>query len=86
MVKLKSSIRKFYDRHHDLVNSHGIFVLQMTTDIHVPCIVITIRSFVTRVKVKHLFYISNANVLMINSQILYIKKRFTRKSQLCVCC
>jgi hypothetical protein len=30
--KLKSSVRKFYGRHHDLVNRYGISVLQMTMD------------------------------------------------------
>jgi len=28
----KSSLRKFYGRHHDLVNRNGTSVLQMTTD------------------------------------------------------
>jgi hypothetical protein len=32
VVKLKSSLRKGYGRHHDLVNRYGIFVSQMTTD------------------------------------------------------
>ena len=32
LVKLKSSLRKFYGRHHDLVDCYGIFVSQMTTD------------------------------------------------------
>jgi hypothetical protein len=32
LVKLKSSLRKFYGRHHDLVNRYGISVSQMTTD------------------------------------------------------
>jgi len=32
MVKLKSSHRKFYGRHHDLVDRYGISVSQMTTD------------------------------------------------------
>ena len=32
LAKLQSSLRKFYGRHHDLVNRYGIFVLQMTTD------------------------------------------------------
>jgi hypothetical protein len=30
-VKLKSSLRKFSDRHHDLVDRYGISVSQMTT-------------------------------------------------------
>jgi len=30
---LKSSIRTFYGRHHDLVDRYGISVSQMTTDI-----------------------------------------------------
>jgi hypothetical protein len=30
--KLKSSLRKFCGRHHDLVNRYGIYVPQMTTD------------------------------------------------------
>jgi hypothetical protein len=30
--KLKSSLRKFYDRHHDLVDRYGISVSQITTD------------------------------------------------------
>jgi hypothetical protein len=33
LVKLKSSLRKFYGRHHDLVDRYGIFVSQITTDI-----------------------------------------------------
>jgi uncharacterized protein YbcC (UPF0753/DUF2309 family) len=32
LVKLKSSLRKFYYRHHDLVDRCGISVSQMTTD------------------------------------------------------
>ena len=32
LVKLKSSLRRFYGRHHDLVGRYGISVLQMTTD------------------------------------------------------
>jgi hypothetical protein len=32
LVKLKSSFRKFYGRHHDLVDRYGISVSQMTTD------------------------------------------------------
>ena len=32
LVKMKSSLRKFYGRHHDLVDRHGISVSQMTTD------------------------------------------------------
>jgi hypothetical protein len=32
LVKLKSSLRKFYGRHHDLVDHYGISLSQMTTD------------------------------------------------------
>jgi hypothetical protein len=32
LVKMKSSLRKFYGRHHDLVDRYGIYVSQMTTD------------------------------------------------------
>jgi hypothetical protein len=32
LVKLKSSLRQFYGRHHDLVGRYGISVSQMTTD------------------------------------------------------
>jgi hypothetical protein len=32
LVKLKWSLRKFYNRHHDLVDCYGISVSQMTTD------------------------------------------------------
>ena len=32
LVKLKSSLLKFYGRHHDLVDRYGISVSQMTTD------------------------------------------------------
>jgi hypothetical protein len=32
LVKLKSSLRKYYGRHHDLVDRYGISVSQMTTD------------------------------------------------------
>jgi hypothetical protein len=31
LAKLKSSLRKFYGRHHDLVNRYGTSVSQMTT-------------------------------------------------------
>jgi hypothetical protein len=35
--KLKSSLRKIYDRNHDLVDRYGISVSQMTTDMfHCP--------------------------------------------------
>jgi len=32
VVKLKSSLRKFYDHHHDFINCDGISVQQRTTD------------------------------------------------------
>jgi hypothetical protein len=32
LVNLKSPLRKFYGRHHDLVDRYGISVSQMTTD------------------------------------------------------
>ena len=32
LFKLKSSLRKFYGRHYDLVDRYGISVSQMTTD------------------------------------------------------
>ena len=32
LVKLKSSLRKFYGHHNDLVDRYGISVSQMTTD------------------------------------------------------
>ena len=32
LVKLKSSLRKFYGRHHDLVDCYGISVSQITKD------------------------------------------------------
>ena len=32
LAKLKSSLRTFFDRHHDLVDRYGISVSQMTTD------------------------------------------------------
>ena len=44
LVKLKSSLRKFYDRHHDLVDRYGISVSQMTTDMF-HFVVSTSRSF-----------------------------------------
>ena len=45
LVKLKSSLRKFYGRHHNLVDRYGISVSQMTTDIYVPLVVNTSLSF-----------------------------------------
>ena len=37
LFKLKSSLRKFYGHHHDLVNRYGTSVSQMTTDmLHFP--------------------------------------------------
>ena len=44
VVKLKSSLRKFYGHHHGLVNHYGISLSQMTTYIF-PLFAITIRSF-----------------------------------------
>ena len=32
LVKLKSSLQKFYGRHHDLVDRYGIYVSHLTTD------------------------------------------------------
>ena len=32
LVKLKSSLRKFYGRYHDIIDLYGISVSQMTTD------------------------------------------------------
>ena len=32
VVKLKSSLRKLYGRHHDLVDRYGISMSEMTTD------------------------------------------------------
>ena len=32
-IKMKSSLQKFYYRYHDLVNCHGKYMSQMTTDI-----------------------------------------------------
>ena len=32
LVKLKSSLRKCYGRHHDLVDRYGIYLSHMTTD------------------------------------------------------
>jgi len=29
---VKSSLQKFYGRHHDLVKRYGVYVSQMTTD------------------------------------------------------
>lgn len=42
VVNVKSSFRTFYDRHHNLVKSHGISGSQLTTDIYVLFVVITI--------------------------------------------
>ena len=32
LVMLKSSLRRFYDRHHNLANRYGIYLSQMTMD------------------------------------------------------
>ena len=32
LVELKSSLRKFYGRHNDLINCYGISLSQITTD------------------------------------------------------
>jgi hypothetical protein len=32
LVKLKSSLQMFYDRHHDFVDHYGIYVSEMTKD------------------------------------------------------
>ena len=36
LVKLKSSLRRSYGHHHDLVNRYGISVSQMTMDVFLP--------------------------------------------------
>jgi len=39
LVKLKSSLREFYGRHHDLDDRYKISVSQMTTDMfHLPLV------------------------------------------------
>ena len=43
--KLKSSLRKFYGRHHDLVDRYGISVSQMTTDMFHLSWTLTYRFF-----------------------------------------
>ena len=43
LVKLKSSLRTFYSRHHDLVDHYGIFV--SNDHGYVPLVVNTYRSF-----------------------------------------
>jgi hypothetical protein len=55
LVKLKSSLRKIYGRHHDLVDRYGIYVSQMITDMfHLsetlpgPFLIHDITWFVTR--------------------------------------
>jgi hypothetical protein len=37
LVKLKSSLRKFYGRYHDLVDCYGIYVSQLTKDMFRCC-------------------------------------------------
>ena len=34
VVKMKPSLRKLYERHHDLINRYGISMSQITTDIY----------------------------------------------------
>ena len=37
LAKMKTSFRKIYDRHHDLVNRYGIYVAKITTNMfHLP--------------------------------------------------
>jgi hypothetical protein len=36
LVKLKSSLRQFYGRHHDLVDRYGISVSQIIWEIYTP--------------------------------------------------
>ena len=40
MVKLKSSLRKFYGRHHELVDRYGITVSQMISDMFITSFII----------------------------------------------
>ena len=48
LVKLKSSLRSFYGRHHDLVNRYGVSVSQMTTDMfHLSLALPILSSFMT---------------------------------------
>jgi hypothetical protein len=43
VVMLKSPLRQFLGRHHDLAKHYGVSVSEMTTD--VPFVVITMRPF-----------------------------------------
>ena len=48
VTKMKSSLRKLYGHHHDLVNRYGIAMLQMTTNI-LCLLFMTITGLVARV-------------------------------------
>jgi hypothetical protein len=51
LVKMKSSLRKFYDRHHNLVDRYGISVWQINDNGYVPFVVCNhnpvLSSFIT---------------------------------------
>ena len=48
LVKLMSSLRKFYGRYHDLVDHYGISVSQITTDMfHLSLILTSLSSVMT---------------------------------------
>ena len=99
LVKLKSSLRKFYDRHHDLVDRYGISV---TNDHgYVPLVVSTSRSFphswlIPLVYSNSSYRVCNTMVQLVEQELFTLSDhlsspsvfsgvRITRSLVLCVC-
>jgi hypothetical protein len=76
LVKLKSSLRKFYSRHHDLVDSYGISVtndhgyvpLVVSTSRFLPRSWLMITGFVTRLIRR---------VSLVDQELLTLPEQFT---------
>ena len=95
LVKLKSSHRKYYGRHHDLVDCYGISVSQMTTDMF-PLVVNTSKSFTHSWLITGFVTRLIRRLTLMEQELLSLPKhmssppvfsgvRVTRSLVLCVC-
>jgi hypothetical protein len=78
LVKLKSSLRKFYGRHHDLVDRYGISVSQM----NVPLVLDTSRSFPHSWFITGFVTILIRRVSLVEQELLILPKHLSSPSVL----
>ena len=78
LVKLKSSLRKFYGRHHDLVDRYGISVSQM----NVPLVLDTSRSFPHSWFITGFVTILIRRVSLVEQELLILREHLSSPSVL----